>query len=83
VVRNAFAALPGLARAERRIARRHLADAPKQEVGLHGQRLFAPERAVVVEHRDALRGGEVIAPADVGHPFDELDDRPFGRTVVP
>jgi hypothetical protein len=75
--------LPGLAGAERWIAGRHLADAAKQEIGLDRQRLFAPERAVVVEHRHAIDGGNVVAAPAPGHPLDEVDDGPLGRTVIP
>jgi hypothetical protein len=46
--------LPGLAIAKPGIGVGHLRQRPEDEVGLDGQRMLAPERAVGVEHRDAL-----------------------------
>ena len=46
--------LPRLALAQLRVRLRHLDEAAKDEVELDRHRLLAPQRAVVVEHRDPL-----------------------------
>ena len=49
-----------------RMLRRHRLDAVEREGGLEIDRLLAPQRAVIVEHRDALSGRhEVRAPCVV------------------
>src|SRR5690349_6519343 len=50
---------------------------------LHVQRLFAPERAVVIKRGDPLGDGDKIRRALRGYPFDEVSDRRFIRAVVP
>jgi hypothetical protein len=57
--------------------------AVEHEVKLDGQRLLAPERAVVVEGRDAFRHRHEIRRAWRRHPLDDGDDRLLGGTVVP
>ena len=47
------------------------------------RRLFAPQRAVVVEHSDALGRFDEILAALVGYGLYELDDALFRGAVVP
>ena len=71
--------LPGLLVAERRVGLRHLVEPAQDEVGLDRQRLLAPERAVVVEDRDALGRRHAVR----GHALDEVERRRPSRPVVP
>jgi hypothetical protein len=50
---------------------------------LHIHRLLAPQRAVVVEGRDALRRRDKIRRAFAANRSDEAQDRLLGRTIVP
>src|SRR5208283_1780700 len=50
---------------------------------LDGQRLFDPQRAVIVEHGDAVGGGDEIGVARGGHAGDEIKDRLPRRAVSP
>src|ERR1700760_863245 len=45
--------------------------------------LLAPQRAVIVESRDALRREHEVRAALRRHPRDEIDDGFLDRTVVP
>jgi hypothetical protein len=66
--------LEGLAVGPVRVLRRERAHAVERERELHVDRLLGPERAVVVERRDALgRGHEVRSGR--GDARDEADDR--------
>jgi len=58
-------------------------DAVHREEKLEIQRLLGPERAVVVEGRDALGHRNKIGGAFLGDFFDEGGDGLFGRAVVP
>ena len=53
------------------------------EEQLNGHRLLTPERAVVVEGRDAFGDGHEVRWAFFGHLLDEFDDGLFGLPVVP
>ena len=75
--------LPGVAVAQRRIGLGHLRQSAQDEIGLDRQRLLAPERAVVVEHRDALFDGDGSGAALAADPRDEFDHGAFGRAVRP
>ena len=75
--------LPGLAIAQRRIGLTHLGQSTQDEVRLDRQRLLAPQRAVVVEHRHALVDGDGNGPALAASLDDEFDDGPLCRTVDP
>jgi hypothetical protein len=46
-------------------------------------RLLAPQRAVVIEGRDALGGRHEIRAALRGDADDEVDDRFLRRAIVP
>ena len=50
---------------------------------LEVDRLLAPQRAVVVEHRDALLGRHEVGRALRRHVGDELEDRLLRGAVVP
>jgi hypothetical protein len=57
---------------------------PVQRVGeLHVDRLFDPQRAVVVERGDPLRWRNEVGRSFPGHVSDEGDDRLFRRAIVP
>ena len=45
--------------------------------------LLGPQRAVIVEGRDALIGRYEIGSTILCDPFDEIDDRCFRRTLLP
>ncbi len=47
------------------------------------QRMFDPERAVLIESGDAIRGLDVLAAGLVRHFLDEGDYRLFRRSIVP
>src|SRR5579862_8535828 len=57
--------------------------AVENEEELHGQRLLAPERAVVVEGGDAFRHRHKVRRAFLGHLLDEGDDGLLRLAVVP
>ena len=57
--------------------------AVEREIKLHWQRLFAPERAVIVKRGDALRHRHEVRRAGCGNLRDKRDDRPLGFAVVP
>ena len=58
-------------------------DAVDHEMRLGGQRLFDPQRAVIVEHGDAVGRGDEIGVAHGGHAGDEIKDRLPRRAVSP
>ena len=62
---------------------RHGLDAVEREGELHVHRLLDPERAVIVEGRDALVERNEVRPALRRDARDEVEDRSLGRTVVP
>ena len=45
--------------------------------------MLDPERAVLVEGRDALGGRDELGACSVGRRVDKLEDRLLGRAVVP
>jgi len=53
------------------------------ESKLKVQRLFRPERAVVVERSDAFFRHDVIRAAGARHARYKVDDPCFGRAIVP
>ena len=53
------------------------------EEDLRLNRLFGPERAIIVECRDPFGRRDVIRPAFPGYTFDELDDGTLCWTVIP
>ena len=53
----------------------------KNQLGVHG--LFRPQRAVVVEHRDAVPLGNEVRRIGVGHGGDELHDRLLRGRLTP
>ena len=53
----------------------------KCQLGVQG--LLGPQRAVVVEHSDAIRLRDEVRRVAVGHRGDELQDRPLGRARTP
>ena len=55
----------------------------EREHDLRVERMRDPERAVLVEGRDAVLGRHEVGAALGGHRIDELDDRLLGRPVVP
>jgi hypothetical protein len=71
--------LPGLAAAKIRIGLRHLIQPTEDEVGLDGQRLLTPQRAVVVEHRHALVHGHAVCHDSL----DEVDHGLLRGACVP
>ena len=75
--------LPGLALAQRRVRLGHLHEPAQDEVELDRHRLLAPERAVVVEHRQAVLDPHRLRPVLAADPCDELHDRPLRRTIPP
>src|SRR5215813_6335278 len=58
-------------------------DACDEKENLHLQRLLAPERSVVVEHRNALCRGYEVGTALTRHAPNKVEDLRFRRTVVP
>ena len=50
---------------------------------LHIHRLLAPQRAVVVEGRDALRHRDKVRRAFAGNRSDKALDRLLGWTIIP
>ena len=69
--------------AQRRVRLGLLLESPEQKVELDVHRLLAPQRAVVVEHRDTLPRLNVIRPAFGADPAHEVDDRRPRRPVGP
>src|SRR5439155_33364 len=65
------------------IFRRELLHAVEHECHLHIHRLLAPQRAIVIEGRDALRQWHEIGRALVRHPRNECDDGLLRGAVVP
>ena len=65
--------LPGLLLAESRVGLGHLVQPAQDEVGLDRHRLLAPERAVVVEHRDPLLRRHAVRV----HALDEVERPPL------
>ena len=53
------------------------------EEHLHLHRVFAPQRAVVVERGNALRRRHIIAAAFACHAPDQVEDRLFRGAVIP
>ena len=66
-----------------RMLRRERLHAVEREEELEIHRLLAPERAVVVERRDALGRRHEIGRAFLRHLFDKGDDGFLRRGVVP
>jgi len=66
-----------------RILRRHRLGAIEREGKLEIERLFGPQRAVIVECRDALLGRHEVRPALRGHARDKVGDGFFRCAVVP
>ena len=58
-------------------------DAVEREQGLDVHRLLGPERAIVVERRDALARRDVVGTRFVGGLPDEFDDGLLRRAVIP
>jgi len=75
--------LKGLGRRPLRMLRRECLDAIEREGELHVDRLFSPERAVVVERGDALGRRHELRAAVPGHAGDEVDNRGLRGAVVP
>ena len=57
--------------------------AVEREGQLHIHRLLDPERAVIVEGRDALLDRHEVRPALRRDACDEIEDRSLGRALVP
>jgi hypothetical protein len=75
--------LPWLPFSQLRPLGHHLRQAPQDEVELDRHRLLAPQRAVVVEHRNPFlwwQSRRSVRTACTGH---EVHDRPPGRAVTP
>jgi len=75
--------LPRLTVAQLRLSRGHLDEAAEDEVELDRHGLLAPQRAVVVEHRDPFldrHGDRSVLSARAP---DEVADRLFGWGVTP
>ena len=66
-----------------RILRRERLDAVQNEGELDVHRLLDPQRAVIVEGRDALLDRDEVRAALIGGTRDEVDDRFLGRALVP
>ena len=66
-----------------RDARRERLQAVEREVELDGQRLLAPERAVVVERGDAFRYRHKVRRAWRRHFANEIHDGLFRLAVIP
>src|SRR5262245_52976975 len=66
-----------------RVLRRHRLYAIKCEGKLEIERLFAPQRAIVVERCDAQLGRHEIRRPLRRHPRDEIHDRLLRRAFVP
>nr|WP_292715122.1 hypothetical protein [Mesorhizobium sp.] len=75
--------LERLALPHRRVGLRQFGQALEGKEKLHRHRLFAPQRAVIVEGRDAVFRRRKIAAAILGHAIDEIDDHPLGGAIVP
>ena len=69
--------------AQRQVRLGLLLESPEQEVELDVHRLLAPQRAVVVEHRDTRLRLNVIRPAFGTDPAHEVDDRRPRGSVGP
>jgi hypothetical protein len=63
--------------------RRHRLDAIEREGELEVDRLFGPQRPVIVEGRDTLRDGNEVGAAVGGDARDEIGDGFLYRTLVP
>ncbi len=63
--------------------RRERLHAVEREEELEIQRLLAPERAVIVERRDALLRRHEIGRTFLRHLFDKRDNCFLGRGVIP
>ena len=68
---------------ELRLLRHHRRHAVQAVDHLRVHRMLDPERAVLVEHRDALRRGDVALARPVGGGTHEVDDRLLRWPVVP
>ncbi|MNZ87660.1 hypothetical protein D3C78_1065240 [compost metagenome] len=66
-----------------RVLGRHALDFLQGEQHLEVHRLLTPQRAVVVEHGDALSGLDVVPGAFGGHRLDKLDDAFLRGAIVP
>jgi hypothetical protein len=75
--------LERLGAAPLRVLRRERLHPVHRERDLEIDRLLGPQRAVVVEGRDALLDRHEFRPALRGHALDEPDDRLLRRAVVP
>jgi hypothetical protein len=53
----------------------------EDQLGVHG--LFRPQRAVIIEYRDAVAFGDEVRRIGVSHGDDELDDRLLGGRLTP
>ena len=65
------------------VLRRERLDAVESERDLEVHRLLGPQRAVVVEHGDPLRGRHEILACRVRRRLDEVEDARLDRTFVP
>ena len=63
--------------------RRQRLHAVEDEGELHIHRLLDPERAVIVEGRDALIDRHEVGPALRRDARDKVEDRSLGRPLVP
>jgi hypothetical protein len=70
-------------RREGRISGRHGPRRVQGELRLEIDRLFGPQRPVVVEHSDARRRRHVVLAGGIGHGAHERDDARPGCAVVP
>ena len=66
-----------------RVIRGELLDAVEGESELDVERLLRPERPVVVEDGEALRGRHVVRTGFIGDGVDEREDGPLRITLVP
>jgi hypothetical protein len=75
--------LPRLALPQSGVGLGHLQESAQDEVKLDRHRLFTPQRAVVVEHRQAILDRHRLSPVAAADAWDELHDRPLHRAVPP
>ncbi len=66
-----------------RVLGRHRFDAVEHEHALKVERLLRPERAVVVEGRDAIARRHVVLAARIGDGVHEIDDARLRLAVIP